>query len=128
LAFENLRRAGGDNVPLEWRQDDILDGHGERLIAEPRWDLKERPDMMAGMETQPLLATPEEDQSLRRVIDNWDALNPTQRGICIMLARGTQRPAEIADCLNVSLDAIHAERRGIHVVLYDRSRDQLWIK
>jgi hypothetical protein len=72
--------------------------------------------------------TEQEEKTLSVVIEDLDKKTELQRAVCLCLIRGDDTHEKIGQTLGISADDVRAALRDVWGVLYDRTRDKLWIK
>lgn len=77
---------------------------------------------------RPPSPTPEEEQQLKVMIEDWETLDSLSRAICTALVRGYDKPESVAAYIGASVDDIREAVRRIWGILLDRGTSKLWFR
>jgi hypothetical protein len=79
--------------------------------------------------------TPDEERTLRMVIEKWETRTPLQQAIATAVLRitvkapdGVPTPDSVAAYLKVSVDEVRAALPGTYGLLLDRNTQKIWIR
>ncbi len=72
--------------------------------------------------------TEHEQKSLALVIEEFESKTELQQAVCLCLLRGDNTHEKIGRTLGITAGEVRAALIGVWGVLYDRTRDKLWIR
>ena len=72
--------------------------------------------------------SPDEERTLRRVIEKWETRTPLQQAIAAAVLRGNETPDSVATYLQVSVEEVRAALPGTYGLLLDRNTQKIWIR
>ena len=81
------------------------------------------------MTVNPLpIPSAEEELILSRVIEDWPTRSPLQQAISLCVVRGIVTPDEVARNLGVKPEEVRSALKSLWGILWDQTRDHLYIK
>ncbi|MEZ0265206.1 MAG: hypothetical protein ACAI43_10800 [Phycisphaerae bacterium] len=72
--------------------------------------------------------TPDEGQTLRIVIEDWETRTELQRAIAVAVVRGHETPDGVANYLPVSVEEVRAQLPRIRGLLLDHASQKIWLR